>query len=613
MALEIFKLVGSVFVDTDKANDSLQKVDKSASKVAEGFGKAGKTIAGVGVAIGTAVVGAGTAIVGMANDTASMADTIDKASIRMGIGAEQYQELAYAANQCGVEMSTMEGAAKKLEGTGMNFDDAINSIMELGTAEERSAAAADLFGEKLAYQLSPLIEQSGEDFNGLKQRAQDLGLVMSEEAVKAGVEYGDLKEDLNKTFESLKTKIGTAVMPILAKLTEKLVEFMPTIQKIMDRIGPLAADFIEKLLPPLMDLAEELLPQIFDAVEEILPALGEITNEIVPVLVSLLSELMPVLIEVISQVLPVLVDIIKMLTPILTMVLEFLSPILSMVLKLISPLLQLVMQILTPILNLVTALLGPILELLTDVLTPIFGIIEALLTPLTALLGAILEPVCKVLEILLQPLTSLLDMILPPLLSLVEGFLNWASPYMTVFFEFLGQAVEDMMEWFSEGGLTGVFKKFGDFFKGLWEGITSVFKTAVNFIIKGINTLIEGLNKIKPPQWLTDLTGVTGVNLNPIPLLAEGGDIQAAGKAIVGEEGPELLDLPRGARVTPLRSTEGAGTGFFDYDKLANSLVLALQNSGFGNITIPVMLGDGTVENVVVNALNRANYRSGGR
>ncbi len=611
MALEIFKLVGSVFVDTDKANDSLQKVDKNAGKVAEGFGKAGKVIGGVGIAIGTAVAGAGTAIVGMANDTAEMADTIDKASIRMGIGAEQYQELSYAAGQCGVEMSTMEQAAKKLEGTGMNFDDAINSIMELGTAEERSAAAADLFGEKVAYNLSPLIEQSGESFDGLKQRAHDLGIVMSDEAVKSGVAYGDMKADLEKSFNSLKTTIGSAVMPVMNKLAEKLVQFMPTIQKLADRIGPLAADFIDKFLPPLFDLAEQLLPEIFTAVEELLPALSEIANEVIPVAVDLLKQLLPVAISIISEVLPVAVEIIQMLTPIIKELMVFLGPILQLVLSLVSPLLQLVMQILTPILSLVTSLLGPLLGLLTDVLTPIFGIISAILEPLTSLLGAILEPICKVLDILLQPLISLLDMILPPLLGLVEGFFNWASPYLTLFFDFLGDAVEDMIDWFSEGGLTGVFKKFGDFFKGLWEGITKVFKTAVNFIIKGINTLIEGLNKIKPPQWLTDLTGVTGVNLNTIPLLAEGGDIQSAGRAIVGERGPELLDLPRGARVTPLDGS--AAVGGIDYDQLASALVNALTASGFGQITIPVSLGDGTVETVVVNALNQANYRSGGR
>ena len=34
MALEIFRLVGSIFVDTDKADESLKKTDKNA----EGFG-----------------------------------------------------------------------------------------------------------------------------------------------------------------------------------------------------------------------------------------------------------------------------------------------------------------------------------------------------------------------------------------------------------------------------------------------------------------------------------------------------------------------------------------------------------------------------------------------
>lgn len=571
MALDIFKLVGSVFVDTDKANDSLQKVDKNASKVAEGFGKAGKAAGAVGAAIGTAIVGAGTAIVGMANDTAEMADEIDKASIRMGIGAERYQELSYAAGQCGVEMSTMEQAAKKLEGTDMNFDDAISQIMALGTEEERSAKAAELFGEKVAYNMAPLLAQSGEEFDALTNRANELGLVMSETAVKTGVQYGDLKADLDKMGNSLKTSIGSAVMPILVKLTEKLVEFMPTIQDIIEKIGPVAADFIDKLLPPLLQTAEDLLPMIISAVSQLLPGLSEIVEELIPVILNLLQELLPVLIQVISDVLPVLVSIIKQLSPILSQIMEFLGPILKLVLELISPLLDLVMTILTPILSLITSLLGPLLELFSDILTPIFGILQALLVPLTSLIGAILEPVCKLLEVLLQPLVKLLDFILPPLFDVLEVFLKWASPYLAIFFEFLGDFVTSIVEWFGDGGLIKVFKAFGNFFKGLWEGITGVFKTAINWIIKGINTLIEGLNKIEPPEWIQNLTGITGVNLKTIPLLAEGGDVQAAGSVIVGERGPEMLDLPRGARVTPLDGTAGT-----DINALKEAFIEAL-------------------------------------
>ena len=41
MALEIFKLVGSIFIDNEKANDSLQKTDKKANNLANTMGNAG--------------------------------------------------------------------------------------------------------------------------------------------------------------------------------------------------------------------------------------------------------------------------------------------------------------------------------------------------------------------------------------------------------------------------------------------------------------------------------------------------------------------------------------------------------------------------------------------
>ena len=607
MALEIFKLVGSVFVDTDKANDSLQKVDKNAGKVAEGFGKAGKVIAGVGATIGAAVVGAGTAIVNMANDTSEMADTIDKASIRMGIGAERYQELAYAAEQCGVDMSTMEQAAKKLEGTDLNFDDAINQIMALGTEEERAAMAAELFGEKVAYNMAPLLAQSGEEFDALTQRANDLGIVMSESAVKAGVEYGDLQADLEKVGNSLKTSIGSAIMPILVKLSQKLIEFMPTIQGLMDKIGPLAADLIDKLLPPLVQTAEDVLPMAIDAISEILPSLSQIADELGPVILSLIQELLPVAVQIISEVLPVLVSIIQKLTPILSQILEFLSPILEMVMSLLSPLLELVTSILSPILDLVNSLLSPLLSLILDVLSPIFGIIGQLLGPLTSLLSLVLTPICKLLEILLTPLMKLLDLILPPIFSLVEKFFEWASPYLETFFTWIGDALSNLITWIGDGGLTGAFQAFGDFFKNLWDGIVSAFKTAINWIIDGLNALINGLNAIQPPAWLTELTGITGINIPTIPYLANGGNIEEAGRVLVGERGPEIIDLPGGARVTPLDNAS------IDYTRLTEAFVAALR------MVAPEMASNVVVESdtdSLVRVLvkqNSDNYKMTGR
>ena len=57
MALEIFRLVGSVFVDTDKAEKSLKKTDKDA----EGLGKRFISMVGTAAKFGAAVIGAATA------------------------------------------------------------------------------------------------------------------------------------------------------------------------------------------------------------------------------------------------------------------------------------------------------------------------------------------------------------------------------------------------------------------------------------------------------------------------------------------------------------------------------------------------------------------------
>ena len=105
----------------------------------------------------------------------------------------------------------------------------------------------------------------------------------------------------------------------------------------------------------------------------------------------------------------------------------------------------------------------------------------------------------------------------------------------------------------------GVKQTFG----GVWDGIVSIAKGAVNLIINTMNGMINGLNRLKweVPSWIPVLGGKSwGFNLAKIPLLAEGGDINRGGMAIVGDAGPELLELPTGARVTPLSKSEESTT-----------------------------------------------------
>lgn len=100
-------------------------------------------------------------------------------------------------------------------------------------------------------------------------------------------------------------------------------------------------------------------------------------------------------------------------------------------------------------------------------------------------------------------------------------------------------------------------------FKGLWEGIKSfltnplegiktMFRNAFNWIIDKVNALIGGLNKIKLPDFL----GGGGINIPKIPTLWKGSNYTLGGLTLVGEQGPELVNMPRGASVTPAHKTE---------------------------------------------------------
>lgn len=127
-------------------------------------------------------------------------------------------------------------------------------------------------------------------------------------------------------------------------------------------------------------------------------------------------------------------------------------------------------------------------------------------------------------------------------------------------------------------GLVGFVKKLPGMLagaaRGLWswltDGLSAALGGATDFALgigkKLANAIIGGLNDMLPNK--ISIPGAPDVNLpnNPIPMLANGGTLYRGGSVLVGERGPEFLDLPRGARVRPLeRAGEvvpfGAGGG----------------------------------------------------
>ena len=128
-------------------------------------------------------------------------------------------------------------------------------------------------------------------------------------------------------------------------------------------------------------------------------------------------------------------------------------------------------------------------------------------------------------------------------------------------------------EWFKNTFVEPVktaFKTLGDNIKSFLtnplESIKSSFKSAFNWIIRKMNTVIGGLNSFQIPDWVPVLGG-KGLNIPKIPMLYKGTDYFTPTKAwgnmaLVGERGPELVELPTGSRVNTADETKKALGGF---------------------------------------------------
>ena len=108
-------------------------------------------------------------------------------------------------------------------------------------------------------------------------------------------------------------------------------------------------------------------------------------------------------------------------------------------------------------------------------------------------------------------------------------------------------------------------------FKGLWngiknflsnplEGIKGMFRNAFNWIIDKMNGLINGLNKLQVPDWcrylvVKELISLIFLNYGKVLTYTLGG------LTLVGEQGPELVNMPRGASVMPAHKTRSALEG----------------------------------------------------
>ena len=141
----------------------------------------------------------------------------------------------------------------------------------------------------------------------------------------------------------------------------------------------------------------------------------------------------------------------------------------------------------------------------------------------------------------------------------------------------------------------GFWSLFGEAVGAAWDGVVGMVQNGVNGVlgwieglVNGVITTINGL--IDAYNAIPIAPDIGKVGSVSIPKLAQGGNVRSPGWAIVGEQGPELLELNRGAKVTPLSEPAPAP-------------------GGGGNQTIVLQVGDEEFARFVMDKTGLSNIR----
>jgi len=248
---------GAAYVELFVKDSRLTKGLQAASQKLKAFG-AGLT------AVGATFIGIGATILAPLAATtqvfASAGDQLAKMSARTGISVEALSELAFAAEQSGADMETLEGGLRKMQqvlveaaGGSKSAQESLDllgltvaDLARLSPDEQfkliadrlsqmqhpalRTAAALDLFG-KSGTRLLPLMANGAQGIEELEARARQLGLTMSTEDAKAAEAFGDTLSDLWKVIKAGVVAIGGALAPMLSALAERITSTVVTVSE----------------------------------------------------------------------------------------------------------------------------------------------------------------------------------------------------------------------------------------------------------------------------------------------------------------------------------------------------------------------------------------------
>ena len=335
--MELFKVAAKLVLDKTGYDQDVSEADKSGKSLAENLSgymeKAKKVLTGIVSAV--AIKKVASSLWDLAKETAAAGDRIDKTSQALGMSRKAFQEWDYILSQSGASidsmgmtMKTMQEAingnsaetAAALSKLGLSaaklqnltpeqqFEELVKAFQKMPDSAKKSQLALQLFGRN-AQSLMPLLNSASGTVDELRKRANELGLVMSDEDVDASVAFGDALDDLNRTWSSLKMKFGAQMLPTLTKGLQAAANAL-------GKVSNAVADAFKtgdwsKVFDVITNEVKTLLPKFINTVVNIGVGLFQNADKIISLAFSLINGLIQGIRENIPMFVQKLPDIFK--------------------------------------------------------------------------------------------------------------------------------------------------------------------------------------------------------------------------------------------------------------------------------------------------------------
>lgn len=242
-----------VFADNSKLVRGLRMSSKHIQQWGNEIRNIGLKLTAIGSAIALPLLKASSIFSEMGDDVAKMAK-------RTGLSVKAVSELGFVASQSGTDIENIEKSIRKMQ---MSIYDASRGLAETTEAfkalglttkdlqglspEEqfyliaqklsqvkdaslKAALASRIFG-RAGTQLLPMLEDGVNGIDALRKKAQELGLVMSDEDVKSAEIWNDSLDALVRTLKMGLFKVGAALAPVLTKMADTFATITAKVNK----------------------------------------------------------------------------------------------------------------------------------------------------------------------------------------------------------------------------------------------------------------------------------------------------------------------------------------------------------------------------------------------